>query len=125
VKRWLFPTILILSADYEEQLSAPFLLTLYRPLISITRTVMALTRGSSSNFPCPICIVHRDQLADHTTTWPLRTATQVQKLVQKARGLTSPQDRETLLSTQGLRDIDVSERLIYFLLVFHAPLSNL
>jgi hypothetical protein len=76
------------------------------------RTVMALTRGVSSLFPCPICLVGRDQLADFTKTWPLRTAANAQEILQEARGLTNAQEREALLSSQGLRDINVSTSLL-------------
>ncbi|KAG1889652.1 uncharacterized protein F5891DRAFT_926277, partial [Suillus fuscotomentosus] len=55
IQRWLFPLILILSADYEEQ------------------CVMALIRGLNSACPCPICLVPREELTDHSMTYPKRT----------------------------------------------------
>ncbi|KAG1858351.1 hypothetical protein C8R48DRAFT_544380, partial [Suillus tomentosus] len=55
IQRWIFPLILILSADYEEQ------------------CVMALIRGLNSACPCPICLVPREELTDHSTTYPKRT----------------------------------------------------
>ena len=78
---------------------------------------MSLTRGAASNFPCPICRVDRDELTDLANTWPLRTAAQLQELVKQARGLTRVSDREALLSSQGLRDIDVSTYSIPFYVV--------
>ncbi|KAH9161889.1 hypothetical protein EDB89DRAFT_1913610, partial [Lactarius sanguifluus] len=85
VKRWLFPIVLILSADYEEQ------------------CVMSLIRGTKSKSPCPICLVKKDELAD-TKTWSLRTAAHAQELVQQARGHKRVKDREALLSAYGLRN---------------------
>ncbi|KAH9029162.1 hypothetical protein EDB85DRAFT_2147471 [Lactarius pseudohatsudake] len=88
VKRWLFPIVLILSADYEEQ------------------CVMSLTRGTKANSPCPICLVKKDELVDLTKTWPLRTAAHAQELVQQARGHRRVKDREALLSAYGLRNVN-------------------
>ena len=78
---------------------------------------MSLTRGAASNFPCPICLVDCDELTDIVNTQPLRTATQAQELVKQARGLTRASDREALLSSQGLRDINVSISSVLFLSV--------
>ncbi|KAH9007984.1 hypothetical protein EDB83DRAFT_2509248 [Lactarius deliciosus] len=88
VKRWLFPMVLILSADYEEQ------------------CVMSLIRGTKAKSPCPICLVKNDELVDLTKTWPLRTATHSQELVQQARGHKRVKDHEALLSTYGLRNVN-------------------
>ncbi|KAF8258959.1 hypothetical protein EI94DRAFT_1814242 [Lactarius quietus] len=88
VKRWLFPTVLMLSGDYEEQ------------------TVMALTHGSNAKFPCPRCLANHAELSDIMKTWPLRTAAETHELVMKARNTTCAQDREVLLSTQGVRNVN-------------------
>ncbi|KAF8546605.1 hypothetical protein OG21DRAFT_1391233, partial [Imleria badia] len=56
ILRRLFPIILILSADYEEQ------------------CVMALIRGLNSECPCPICLVTQAKLRDHRHPFPLRTS---------------------------------------------------
>ncbi|KAF8266326.1 hypothetical protein EI94DRAFT_1803249 [Lactarius quietus] len=88
VKRWLFPTVLMLSGDYEEQ------------------TVMALTRRSNAKFPCPRCLANHAELSDIMKTWPLRTATETHELVTKARNTTHAQDREVLLSTQGVCNVN-------------------
>ncbi|KAH9001527.1 hypothetical protein EDB92DRAFT_1788816 [Lactarius akahatsu] len=86
VERWLFPIVLILSADYKEQ------------------CVMSLTCGAMSNFPCPICLVKHDKLTDLTKNWPRRTAAHTQEIVQQAQSLTRAQG-EALLSKFGLRDV--------------------
>ncbi|KIK97231.1 hypothetical protein PAXRUDRAFT_136714, partial [Paxillus rubicundulus Ve08.2h10] len=46
---WLYPIILILSADYEEQ------------------CVMVLIRGVGSHCPCLICFIASIELYDHST----------------------------------------------------------
>ncbi|KAG0692969.1 hypothetical protein DFH29DRAFT_985615 [Suillus ampliporus] len=63
IQHWLFPLILILSADYEEQ------------------CVMALIWGLKSACPCPICLVPREELTDHSTTYPKRTVEDAQDWV--------------------------------------------
>ncbi|KAI9442882.1 hypothetical protein BJY52DRAFT_1128463, partial [Lactarius psammicola] len=94
VKRWLFPIVLMLSADYEEQ------------------CVMSLIRGVKSKSPCPICFAKNDELTNLTKTWPIRTATHTQEIIWQAQGLARVRDREALLSSQlrvvtrGLRDVN-------------------
>ena len=85
---------------------------------------MSLTHGAASNFPCPICLIGHDELTDVVNTWPLRTAAQAQELVKQARGLICASDHEALLSSQGLRDIDVSISSVLFLSV-SAPHDSL
>ncbi|KAG2123498.1 hypothetical protein BD769DRAFT_1628911 [Suillus cothurnatus] len=55
VLRWLFPILLILSADYEEQ------------------CMMSLIRGHHSKCPCPVCIVPLDELHDLLKSFRLRS----------------------------------------------------
>ncbi|KAG1899028.1 uncharacterized protein F5891DRAFT_1190206 [Suillus fuscotomentosus] len=55
IMRWLYPLILLLSADYEEQ------------------CVMALIRGLHSNCPCPVCCIPSTKLSDLNATYPTRT----------------------------------------------------
>lgn len=68
---------------------------------------MALTRGSSSNFPCPICLAPRREFVDLMKAWPLRTVAHTQEVIWQARQLRNPQDREGLLSSESLRNVDV------------------
>ncbi|KAG1860331.1 hypothetical protein DFJ58DRAFT_715642 [Suillus subalutaceus] len=89
ILRWLFPLILILSADYEEQ------------------CVMALIRGFNSACPCPICLVPKDKLTDHSTIYPTRVIDDAQACVQLWN-----MDRtagEAALKKQSLRPVDVSD----------------
>jgi hypothetical protein len=70
---------------------------------------MALIRGSTGKRPCPICFVNPDDLTKITNTWTLRTADHTQSLIQQARSIQRPIEREKLLSNNGIRDVDVSD----------------
>ncbi|KAJ6468344.1 hypothetical protein C8R45DRAFT_1055287 [Mycena sanguinolenta] len=74
--RWLFPVVLILAADYEEA------------------SVMTLIRGVGGNYPCPVCLVKKDEQSDLTIA-----------AVEKARSLTSDAGEE-LLKDLGERKVD-------------------
>ncbi|TEB26008.1 hypothetical protein FA13DRAFT_1636737, partial [Coprinellus micaceus] len=56
VERRIFPCILILSADFEEQV------------------VMAGIRGLGTAYPCPVCLVPKSDLALYTDEWEYRDA---------------------------------------------------
>ncbi|KAG2034064.1 hypothetical protein BDR03DRAFT_870910, partial [Suillus americanus] len=56
VVRTFYPIILILSADYEEQV------------------VMALIRGLMGKFPCPVCLIPREELSKGLNTYRLRSS---------------------------------------------------
>ncbi|KAG1882178.1 hypothetical protein F4604DRAFT_1879586 [Suillus subluteus] len=83
--RWLFPILLILSADYEEQ------------------CMMSLIRGQNCKCPCPVCLVPLEELHDLSKTFAFRSmqdtidALNVYK-TSKGRG-------EALLKALGLRAI--------------------
>ncbi|KAG1876519.1 hypothetical protein DFJ58DRAFT_720982 [Suillus subalutaceus] len=85
IARWLFPIILILSADYEEQ------------------CMMSLIRGHHSKCPCPVCLVPLEELSELSKTFAFRSveeaiaALNVYK-VSKAQG-------EELLKALGLRAV--------------------
>ncbi|KAG2131054.1 hypothetical protein DEU56DRAFT_757678 [Suillus clintonianus] len=85
IQRWLFPLILILSADYEEQ------------------CVMALIRGLKSGCPCPVCLVPREALTDHSTTYPKCTVEDAQNRV--ALWSRDHVEGEAELKKQSLRPI--------------------
>ncbi|KAJ7053331.1 hypothetical protein C8F01DRAFT_1260668 [Mycena amicta] len=87
IKRQLFPVLLILAADYEEF------------------SVMTLIRGYPSLHPCPICLVHLDNLSDPTDSSPLRTAVESEQAVKEAREM-SAQDREKKLKDLGLQNVE-------------------
>ncbi|EIW78276.1 hypothetical protein CONPUDRAFT_60954 [Coniophora puteana RWD-64-598 SS2] len=58
INRVLFPVILMLSADYEEQ------------------CIMSLIRGPKGKCPCPVCLIPRENLHDSQTTYEYRTPQQ-------------------------------------------------
>ncbi|KAG1785490.1 uncharacterized protein HD556DRAFT_1249795, partial [Suillus plorans] len=86
--------VLILSADYEEQ------------------AVMALICGLMGKFPCPICLIPRDELSNTLKVYPLRTCTGTKELLARARESTTLEAREQILSSQSLRDVNISLALI-------------
>ncbi|KAG0707969.1 hypothetical protein DFH29DRAFT_979579 [Suillus ampliporus] len=94
LSRWFFPSILILSADYEEQ------------------CVMLLIQGVRSLWPCPICLVPRDALSDASKRYPLRTSKGSQAIVNLAQTKHTLEEREKTLKEYGLCDVDNSLWLI-------------
>ncbi|KAG0705638.1 hypothetical protein DFH29DRAFT_980865 [Suillus ampliporus] len=77
--RLFYTLVLILSADYEEQ------------------SVISLTQGVLSNFPCPICLIPEDQLSSvmpHHYT--LRTSQATNTLLIE----------EAILKSQSIHDVD-------------------
>ncbi|KAG2085342.1 uncharacterized protein F5147DRAFT_793714 [Suillus discolor] len=85
IPRWLFPVILILSADYEEQ------------------CMMSLIRGRGGKCPCPVCLVPLAELHDLSKSYPIRTVEEAQEALRiygcsKAEG-------EQILKALGLRPV--------------------
>ncbi|TFK60594.1 hypothetical protein BDN72DRAFT_938428, partial [Pluteus cervinus] len=87
-KRKVFPVILVLSADYEEQCT------------------MALIRGSKGLKPCPICLVPKKHQADHSHRYTLRTTANTVEVLTKARGEQLLGDREKVLKGTGIRNVN-------------------
>ncbi|KAG1773661.1 hypothetical protein EV702DRAFT_1181089 [Suillus placidus] len=100
VKRWFFLCILILSADFEEQ------------------SVMSLTRGIMSLWPCPVCLVPRDDLWDTSKLYRQRTSKDSQAVINAARAKETFEEREELLKEQALRLIDNAFWVVAFTCVF-------
>ncbi|KAF9783985.1 hypothetical protein BJ322DRAFT_1007764 [Thelephora terrestris] len=88
VERHVFPLILILSADYEEQ------------------SVMALIRGVGSLYPCPRCLVADVDLDSFPNRSRARTAQQTKATIEEAREQDLVGESEEILKNCGLRDID-------------------
>ncbi|THH16568.1 hypothetical protein EUX98_g9282 [Antrodiella citrinella] len=86
--QYLYPFIAILVSDYEEQ------------------CVMALIRGVKSLYPCPICLVPHNELANLRKSYPLRTAKQSQQVVEAARQMDTKAEGEELLVQYSLRDVE-------------------
>ncbi len=54
---------------------------------------MSLIRGGSGDFPCNICLVHKDQQSDLQETYPLRTNASMQEVIKDAKKLKTAKDR--------------------------------
>ncbi|KAH9858046.1 hypothetical protein C2E23DRAFT_719166 [Lenzites betulinus] len=87
VDRQFCPCVAILSSDYEEQ------------------AVMALIRGVNGLFPCPICLVPKDQLAEYDLIFPLRNGAEVQKILEKALSEKTKYACEAVLKETSLRPV--------------------
>ncbi|KAG1863490.1 hypothetical protein C8R48DRAFT_748092 [Suillus tomentosus] len=91
----LWPLILILSADYEEQ------------------CIMALIRGLKGKFPCPVCLVPQDEQSV-LRTHELRTCHQSKDVLRLARSMPSEKEKEDHLKAFSLRDVDnVFSKILY------------
>lgn len=69
---------------------------------------MSTILGAQSGYPCPICLVPRDQQYALGNTWPLRTLEGTNSLVSLARLQERRKDQKQLLDQQSLRPITVS-----------------
>ncbi|TFK18477.1 hypothetical protein FA15DRAFT_253053 [Coprinopsis marcescibilis] len=88
IKRRVFPLVMILSADYEEQ------------------CVMAAIRGTNSKCPCPICLVPGDELNQLSKTYPLRTTEEMKRVYEEAQMCQTLEAKNEILMKVGLRDIE-------------------
>ena len=70
---------------------------------------MALTRGAKCKFPCPVCLVPREEL--HKGAVYARRTTQTMKEVYNRAKDMSKAEEEQLLKSFGLRGIEVSGML--------------
>ncbi|KAF9044107.1 hypothetical protein BJ165DRAFT_1594751 [Panaeolus papilionaceus] len=86
VVRQIFPRLLMISADYEEQ------------------SDMALTRGARAHFPCPVCLVFKDDIPKVSQKAAPRTTERMRALWTEVQEHTAA-DRETSLQAVGLRDV--------------------
>jgi hypothetical protein len=71
---------------------------------------MASIRGIRSLFPCPICLVHKDNLSDLSHVAPRRTTDNMREIYNEARILGLDRkgaQKEKLLKQYGLRDVEV------------------
>ncbi|TFK27784.1 hypothetical protein FA15DRAFT_635076 [Coprinopsis marcescibilis] len=89
ISRWLFPLILILSSDYEEQ------------------AIMAAIRGLWSTHPCPKCLILRNDQSKYFEPHELelRSGEASQNIFTKAFGQPTKAAREAELKTVSLRPV--------------------
>ncbi|KZP04009.1 hypothetical protein FIBSPDRAFT_904596 [Athelia psychrophila] len=86
IRRLLYPILLILSADYEEQ------------------CIMTLIRGLRGLRPCPKCLIPKEALSDLSQDHELRTAAKTSQLLEEVANM-SVGNREEKLKAQGLRPV--------------------
>lgn len=67
---------------------------------------MALIRGEKGLYPCPFCLVPKDEQADLTKTHELRTAEHTQEVFNAGSELTAA-EHEDLLKSNGMRNVEV------------------
>ncbi|KAL1700589.1 hypothetical protein EV121DRAFT_295055 [Schizophyllum commune] len=79
------PICMVASCDYEEMCRVAGIL------------------GPQSFFPCPMCLIHADELWDLSVQWPKRTVEGTKKLLRKAERCETKQGRKEILSRQSLR----------------------
>ena len=72
---------------------------------------MALIRGIKANYPCPICLVPKEELSNLSKVYELRTTADMQGIWSEAQEMNSTQ-REQHLQEYGLRDIQVAIGII-------------
>jgi hypothetical protein len=76
--------------------------------------MMALTRGVNSLFPCPTCLVPKAEIHDLRVFHELRTSERMQAIWKEALELNA-MDREELLKSYGLRDVEVNIFIVMIL----------
>jgi len=68
--------------------------------------MMALTRSVNASFPCPICLVPKEEIPNLAVEHTLRTMERMQAVWNQASELNMT-DSENLLQSYGLRDVKV------------------
>ncbi|KAF6755026.1 hypothetical protein DFP72DRAFT_1068157 [Ephemerocybe angulata] len=87
IERLLFPIILIIAGDFEEQ------------------CVMAAIRGMGSVNPCPVCLIPSDELPGLGNEYPARTTADMQAIYEHAVCAETAAEREDLFKSVGLRNV--------------------
>jgi hypothetical protein len=68
---------------------------------------MALIRGYQGLFPCPVCLVPAEKLADTNLVFARRTAKNAKMLIKRASKASTKAQKEEILKSQSLRDVQV------------------
>jgi len=82
---------------------------------------MALIRGVKANYPCPVCLVPKEELSNLSKTYELRTTAGMQGIWSAAQEMNATQ-REQHLREHGLRDVQVAINHFYYLFWFNVLL---
>jgi hypothetical protein len=69
---------------------------------------MSLTRGVMSLWPCPICLIPRDELWDTSKQYTRRISDTSRDIVLAAQEMDTHEEQEELLKQHGLRNVTVS-----------------
>ncbi|TEB31163.1 hypothetical protein FA13DRAFT_1629677, partial [Coprinellus micaceus] len=88
IERLLFPIIFIISSDFEEQ------------------CVIAAIRGMGADFPCPVCLIPKDELPGLGKAFPVRTTVEMREVYQRAQSADTLAERNTILQAVGLWDVE-------------------
>jgi len=80
---------------------------------------MALIRGTGSTFPCLICLVKDEDLANISAVAALQTSEEMESVFEESEGHNKTK-ADAILKKYGLSDIEVCElTYIYILLILH------
>ena len=90
VIRVLHPGIIIESQDGEE-----------------ANCFCACRASGHANYPCPKCLVHKDQLHNVTGSFESRTSESMRLVIQRASRAQTKTEKEKILQAFGLHDIEV------------------
>ncbi|KAL0057494.1 hypothetical protein AAF712_015864 [Marasmius tenuissimus] len=85
VTRLIYFILLALSADYEEQ------------------CIMCLIRALKGLYPCPRCMIEKEELSDLSRIWKKRTAADVTEVLNEVDSFDLKKDQEVLLKEHSLR----------------------
>jgi len=85
---------------------------------------MSLIRGVNSLHPCPRCLIQADRQGDPSAHAPARTAANTQATLQNARGKKFAKDKEEILKSAGLRDVDVFVIFLFFPALIYSALTE-
>ena len=73
----------------------------------LLRCVIAAVRGMGADFPCPVCLIPKDELPGLGRTFPARTTAEMREVYQRAQSADTLAERNTILQAVGLRDVEV------------------
>ena len=68
--------------------------------------MMALTRGGNASFPCPVCLVPKEEIPLLSISHRLRTSGDMEAVWRQALELNATES-EALLKSYRLRDVQV------------------
>lgn len=73
---------------------------------------MALTRGATCDYPCPICLVPKQEM-HKGTVYPIRTTQSMKKVYEDTHTMRTTTEADKHLQGHGLRGILVSVTLTW------------